>query len=145
MNETTNWAGNVTLSAAGCTVRLAGRAAAAGRRQRRMRVLGTGHSFNRIADTDGDLVSLAGLPPEIASTRTGRVTVGGGVRYGELAGHLHAHGLRAAQPRLAAAHLGRRCRARPAHTAPATRNGNLAAAVRGSSWSPPTVTSSVTP
>ena len=76
---------------------------------RRVRALGTGHSFNRIADTDGDLVSLASMPRiiDVDATR-GTVTVSAGVRYGDLAQHLHAAGFASAQPRLAAAHLRRR-------------------------------------
>jgi xylitol oxidase len=55
--------------------------------------LGTGHSFNDIADTTGDLVSVAGLPPviDIDSTR-GMVRVSAGLRYGEVAPRLHAEG-----------------------------------------------------
>ncbi len=63
----------------------------------RIRALGSGHSFNRIADTDGDLVRLDGLPPLVepgASAAEGRtVTVGAGMRYGEVAGVLHEAGL----------------------------------------------------
>jgi xylitol oxidase len=57
----------------------------------RIRALGTGHSFSRVADTTGDLVSLADLPRrlEIAGDT---VTVGAGTRYGELVGPLHAAG-----------------------------------------------------
>src|SRR5215212_9522595 len=60
----------------------------------RVRALGTAHSFSRIADTTGDLVSVAGLPPivEVAADRRS-VTVAAGVRYGELAQRLHAEGL----------------------------------------------------
>jgi xylitol oxidase len=63
----------------------------------KVRAIGTGHSFNLIADASpdgpGDLVSLAGLPQGIdidAAKRT--VTVGGAVRYGDLAIALHAAG-----------------------------------------------------
>jgi xylitol oxidase len=90
----TNWAGNVTFSAARthrpATVAQLQRLVAG---SERIRALGTAHSFNRIADSTGDLVSVAGLPPIIEVDR-GRstVTVGGGVRYGELAGRLHAAG-----------------------------------------------------
>ncbi len=92
--EVKNWAGNVTFGAARFSqptsvARL--QQLVAGSRQ--VRALGTGHSFNRIADTVGDLVSLAALPPviEIDSARS-VVEVGAGVRYGELAGHLHRNG-----------------------------------------------------
>ncbi|MFI2206829.1 FAD-binding protein [Streptomyces sp. NPDC020192] len=62
----------------------------------RVRVLGSGHSFNRIADPgpDGVLVSTAGLPPETEVDTVARtVRVSGGVRYAELARSVHAHGL----------------------------------------------------
>ncbi len=59
-----------------------------------MRALGTGHSFNRIADTTGDLVSLDALPHtiEVDLDRL-QVEVGGGVRYGELGHELERRGL----------------------------------------------------
>ncbi|QBJ92931.1 FAD-binding protein [Streptomyces seoulensis] len=62
----------------------------------RVRVLGSGHSFNRIADpgAGGVLLSVAGLPPVIDVDTTARtVRVGGGVRYAELARTVHAQGL----------------------------------------------------
>ncbi|MGW1915873.1 FAD-binding protein [Streptomyces sp. NPDC002076] len=62
----------------------------------RVRVLGSGHSFNRIADpgADGVLLSTAGLPPVIeVDTAARTVRVAGGVRYAELARTVHAHGL----------------------------------------------------
>src|SRR5262249_19627277 len=54
---------------------------------------GTGHSFSRIADTDGELISTAGLPP-IADidAAAGTVTVASGVKYGDLAQRLNAAG-----------------------------------------------------
>ncbi len=72
------------------------------------RVLGTGHSFNRIADTPGLLVSLAGLPPVI-DIDPGRsvVSVGGGVTYEALAPELSRAGFAlptlASLPRLSVA------------------------------------------
>jgi xylitol oxidase len=57
------------------------------------RALGTGHSFNRIADTDGELISTAGLPPVAdIDTAAGTVTVASGVKYGDLARRLNAAG-----------------------------------------------------
>ena len=57
----------------------------------RIRALGTGHSFSRVADTRGDLVSLQDLPPllEIAGDT---VTVSAGTRFGELVGPLDRAG-----------------------------------------------------
>ncbi|WP_089104584.1 FAD-binding protein [Streptomyces hyaluromycini] len=62
----------------------------------RVRVLGSGHSFNRIADPgpEGVLVSVAGLPPAVeVDTAARTVRVAGGVRYAELARAVHARGL----------------------------------------------------
>jgi xylitol oxidase len=91
----TNWAGNITFGARRLhrpvTLSQLQDLVAAGRP---LRVLGSGHSFNRMADTTGDLVSLADLPRvvEIAEDRR-TVRVDGGIRYGELAPRLHAQGL----------------------------------------------------
>ncbi|MET9969116.1 FAD-binding protein [Streptomyces sp. NPDC006356] len=97
MTETiTNWAGNIiytakelhrpySLDAIGTLV--AGSA--------KVRVLGSGHSFNRIAEPgpEGLLLSIADLPPVIDVDRTARtVRVSGGVRYAELARAVYAHG-----------------------------------------------------
>jgi xylitol oxidase len=90
----TNWAGNVTFSATRihrpASVAELQRLVAAGAY---VRALGTGHSFSRIADTPGDLVSVAGLPKIMkVDAEAATVTVSAGVRYGELAPHLHAAG-----------------------------------------------------
>jgi xylitol oxidase len=59
----------------------------------KVRAIGTAHSFNLIADTTGDLVSVGGLPPEmVIEGAASTVSVGAGVRYGELAGPLHEAG-----------------------------------------------------
>ncbi|MEU8181598.1 FAD-binding protein [Micromonospora sp. NPDC049044] len=59
----------------------------------RIRAVGSGHSFNRLGDTDGDLVTLAGLPPVVEVDHERRqVTVSGAMRYGDLARHLHTQG-----------------------------------------------------
>ncbi|WP_444948487.1 FAD-binding protein [Micromonospora ureilytica] len=59
----------------------------------RIRAVGSGHSFNRLGDTDGDLVSLAGLPPVIeVDHERGQVTVSGALRYGDVARQLHTQG-----------------------------------------------------
>jgi alditol oxidase len=58
-----------------------------------VRALGTGHSFSRIADTTGDHVSLAQLPPVVEIEReTATATVSAGLRYGEVTGRLHEAG-----------------------------------------------------
>ncbi len=58
-----------------------------------LRAIGSRHSFNDIADTTGDLISLAALPRTIEIDRAGEtVTVDGGTRYGEVSAALHAAG-----------------------------------------------------
>jgi xylitol oxidase len=60
---------------------------------RSVRVLGSRHSFNDIADTTGDFVSLRRMPRVFDLDRVARtVTVDGGVQYGELCRPLHAAG-----------------------------------------------------
>jgi len=98
MTETvTNWAGNITYTAKELhrpesPAALAALVAGSGR----VRVLGSGHSFNEIAEpgAEGVLLSIAGFPPVIDVDSAARtVRVGGGVRYAELARVVHAHGL----------------------------------------------------
>ncbi|MEV6848915.1 FAD-binding protein [Actinoplanes sp. NPDC051411] len=91
----TNWAGNVVFGAKSVhrptSVDEVRRLVSSGGP---LRVLGSGHSFNRMADTTGGLISLASLPRvfEISANRRS-VRVDGGVRYGELAPLLQAEGL----------------------------------------------------
>jgi xylitol oxidase len=56
-----------------------------------VRALGTRHSFHDLADTDGTLITVTGidLSPVLGD---GTVTVGGGIRYGELALWLEERG-----------------------------------------------------
>ncbi|MFI1098079.1 D-arabinono-1,4-lactone oxidase [Streptomyces sp. NPDC020917] len=90
----TNWAGNLTFSA-----RRVHRPATLDALRRvvagstRVKAVGSGHSFNDVADTDGDLVDVRGLPAETdIDSAAGTVRVAAGVRYAELAAELHAHG-----------------------------------------------------
>ncbi|RBM16153.1 FAD-binding protein [Streptomyces sp. PT12] len=89
-----NWAGNITFRAE----RLHQPASLDELRRvvagaRRVRTLGSGHSFNRIADTEGDLVRVDGLPRRVDIAPDGaRVTVSAGLRYAEVASALHAAG-----------------------------------------------------
>jgi hypothetical protein len=89
-----NWAGNVAYGAERVQVptsiaELCALIAAAPR----IRVLGSRHSFNAIADSD-QLVSLHGLPSQVeVDRRTSTVTCSGAISYGELAVTLAAEGL----------------------------------------------------
>jgi alditol oxidase len=90
----TNWAGNVTFGARRLlrpsSIKELQRLVAA---STHVRALGTGHSFNPIADSRGDLISLADVRRiiDVDSARS-RVKVGAGVHYGELASHLNRAG-----------------------------------------------------
>ncbi|KUL30547.1 FAD-binding protein [Actinoplanes awajinensis] len=132
MEPLTNWAGNITFGARRVLhprsvdeVREMVAAAS------KLRVLGSGHSFNRLADTDGDLLSLAGLPRivEIGPDRT-TVRVDGGIRYGELATRLHAEGL-ALHNMASLPHISVAGAVATATHGSGVRHGNLATAVAG--------------
>lgn len=98
---TTNWAGNIAFTAA----RMHRPRSIAELREivassTKVRALGTGHCFNRIADTPGDLVSAAGLPRVIEiDSATATATVSAGLRYAEVAEQIHLAGF--ALPNLA--------------------------------------------
>ena len=89
----TNWAGNIVYRAARVArPRSVSEARELVGENGQVRPVGTGHSFNRIADTPGVLISLADLPPVIDTGPGASVTVAGGVRYGELSEQLNAAG-----------------------------------------------------
>ena len=96
----------------------------------RMRALGTGHSFNRIADTTGELISTAALPTVAdIDTAAATVTAGAGVRYGDLAQRLDAAGW--ALPNLGSLpHISVAGACATATHGSGDRNRNLPAAVR---------------
>ncbi|GAB3931762.1 alditol oxidase [Kribbella albertanoniae] len=87
-----NWAGNVEFSSVLERPRSVAELQELVARSEKVRVLGTGHSFNRIADTPGTLVSIADLP-KVLEIGTSGVTVSAGLRYGEIAPALQARGL----------------------------------------------------
>jgi xylitol oxidase len=92
--ERTNWAGHHTFRAA----RYHEPASVAEiqtivQKSQKVRAVGSGHSFHDLADTPGDLISLARLPPSMtvdAAAQT--VTFSGGMTYGQLCQPLHAAG-----------------------------------------------------
>jgi xylitol oxidase len=90
----TNWSGDITYEAARLLApRSVEEAQAMVREARRLRPLGSGHTFNRIADTDGDQMTLVDIPRRTDLDATAMtVTVDGGQRYGDLCGTLDAAG-----------------------------------------------------
>jgi alditol oxidase len=94
MPPLSNWAGNVTFRA-----RTLYRPASVGElqqlvaRSERIRALGGAHSFSLVADTTGDLVSVAGLPSHIdIDSARAQARVSAGQRYSDLAPRLHEAG-----------------------------------------------------
>jgi xylitol oxidase len=89
-----NWAGNITFSAPEFRrpSTLSELRAVVGRASR-VRVLGTGHSFNDMADSPGTQVSLADLPPEVDfDSAAALVRVPAGLSYAVLAARLDRQG-----------------------------------------------------
>lgn len=86
MTEQRNWAGNITFS----TTRLHHPETVAQmqeivRSSQKVRVLGSRHSFNAIADSPGDLIALDRLAPQFVVDRERHtVTVDAGATYGRL-------------------------------------------------------------
>jgi xylitol oxidase len=127
----TNWAANLTYRAAELH-----RPASLEQVQElvagasRLRVLGSRHSFNDIADAD-ELLVLDGLAGEVAvDAAAGTVTVPAAMRYGELAGRLRAEGLALAN--LASLpHISVGGAVATATHGSGDANGNLATAVAG--------------
>lgn len=63
------------------------------RESRKVHILGSRHSFNSIADSPEDLISLNGIKQEINLDSENRtVTVSAGIKYGDLAKYLHENG-----------------------------------------------------
>jgi len=127
-----NWAGNVEFRAARVhrpTTLDALRGIVA--ESERLRVLGTGHSFNRVADTDGDLLRVDALPAEVEIAADRRsATVSAGARLAAIAELLQADGL--ALPNLPSLpHISLAGAVATATHGSGDRNRNLAAFVRG--------------
>src|SRR4030081_4091418 len=93
--ELRNWAGNIRFS----TDRVhhpetVGQVQEIVRHSRQVRVIGSRHSFNAIADSTGDLISLDRLQSvlEVDAQRR-QITIDGGVTYGRLGPRVPAAGL----------------------------------------------------
>jgi xylitol oxidase len=94
----TNWAGNVTFGAASIVQpenvdQLCEVVAEASRNGQRLSAVGSRHSFNRIADTDGVLIDTSALDGVEIDAEHGLATIGAGVTYAQLGPQLHAAGL----------------------------------------------------
>ena len=130
MSET-NWAGNITYGTSTVhSPRTVDELQEIVRRATKLRALGSRHSFNRIADSDGELVSMRGLANILeidAASRT--VTVEGGITYGQLCPALDAAGF-ALHNLASLPHIGVVGAVTTATHGSGNANKNLAAAVR---------------
>lgn len=130
--ELKNWAGNFTYGVdriyePGTTEELQELVA----RARKAKALGSRHSFNDIADTDGTLIGLRHFDEiEICPGPRPTVTVGAGVAYGTLAIPLHEAGF--GLPNLASLpHISVAGATATGTHGSGERNGNLATSVSG--------------
>ena len=130
MNPTSNWAGNYVYRAGRIhqpeTVEQIQELVA---RRQRVKALGTRHSFNDIADSAGDLISLEHFNKIIGLDRERQtVTVEAGVRYGQLARWLHKEGF-ALHNLASLPHISVAGACATATHGSGDRNGNLSTAV----------------
>ena len=84
------WSGTYAFRAAGLVeARSIGEVQQLVRAGGRVRALGTRHSFSDLADTDGTLVTVTGIGPELRiDAEAGTATIGAGTRYGVAAAAL---------------------------------------------------------
>ena len=95
-----------------------------------VRALGTRHSFSDLADTDGTLVTVTGVDPDIRlDAEAGTVTAGAGTRYGVVAAAVGAAGF-ALHNMGSLPHISVGGATATGTHGSGDRNGNLATAVR---------------
>jgi alditol oxidase len=128
----TNWAGNFRYS----TTRLHQAASVADvqafvRKHPQLKVLGSRHCFNRIADSVHQLLSLERMNQVVTLDRNARtVTVEAGMRYGQLCPYLHGEGF-ALHNLASLPHISIAGACATATHGSGVDNGNLATAVEG--------------
>ena len=125
-----NWAGNYTYNAVHLhRPTTVGQVQEIVSRCNKLRVLGSRHSFNGIADCNEDLLSLEYLNQVITLDRERHtVTIEGGVRYGPLCQYLHREGF-ALHNLASLPHISVTGACATATHGSGDRNGNLATAV----------------
>lgn len=126
----TNWAGNLTYSTDQLhrpkTVEALQEVV---RKCDKLRALGTRHSFNRIADSTANQLSLQQIKQDVSLDREANtVTCSGGMRYGELCLYLHDNGY-ALHNLASLPHISVAGACATATHGSGDRNGNLATAV----------------
>lgn len=125
-----NWAGNITYSTNHVlTPANAGEVSSAVKSSNKLRALGSRHSFNRIADSTQTQISLEHLNQIDIDDQARTVTVGAGVRYGQLAPVIDARGF-ALHNLASLPHISVAGAIATATHGSGINNGNLATAVR---------------
>ena len=89
-----NWAGNLTYSTDKLDeVKSLMQVQEVVKKYPKMKVLGTRHCFNKIADTADQFVTLVGIRDDISIDPSGKtVTVNSGIKYGQISPYLHEKG-----------------------------------------------------
>lgn len=125
-----NWAGNYTYATDRIhTPDSVEQVQALVRASGKVRALGSRHSFNGIADSEHDIISVARLDRVLSLDRERRtVTIEGGVRYGQLGDYLHRAGF-ALHNLASLPHISVAGACATATHGSGERNGNLAVAV----------------
>ncbi|MBV9502550.1 MAG: FAD-binding protein, partial [Acidobacteriaceae bacterium] len=89
----TNWAGNYEYRAARLHLpKSAPEVQAIVKASGKVKALGARHSFNGIADTTEDQISLKNLEQMELDRKAHTVTIGAGVKYGKLSPYLYTNG-----------------------------------------------------
>ncbi|MGI9075679.1 MAG: FAD-binding protein [Bryobacteraceae bacterium] len=96
----------------------------------KLKALGTRHSFNGIADSAANQISLQNLGQVALDRKSRTVTVGAGVRYGQLAPYLYSNGY-ALHNLASLPHISVAGACATATHGSGNKNGNLATAVSG--------------
>lgn len=125
-----NWAGNLAYSTGNVHFpKTVEEVQAIVKKCNKLKALGSQHSFNKIADSSENLVSLKELNKVITLDKNSNtVTVGAGMKYGELAPYLHENGY--ALPNLASLpHISVAGACSTATHGSGVKNGNLSTAV----------------
>ena len=131
-NKLTNWAGNIeygteSLYPAASLQQVQDFV----KKRSKLKVLGTRHCFNNIADSTYDFLSLKSMDEVVALDPVARtVTVDAGITYGRLAPYLHSKGF-ALHNLASLPHISVAGACSTATHGSGKKNGNLATAVSG--------------
>jgi xylitol oxidase len=127
----TNWAGNIAYSTDRIDEASTVEEIQSNLRSKdKLKVLGTRHCFNSIADSHHNLLSLKPMQEMTLDTASGTVTVGAGVKYGQLGPYLDAKGF-ALHNLASLPHISVAGACSTATHGSGETNGNLASAVSG--------------